>query len=376
MAEIVNKNYLDLTGLTTYDTEIKKKIAADDASTLASAKSYADGLGVNYDPAGTAQTKVDALANGAVKTNSTEISTLKTNVGNVGDLSTTAKDLVGAVEEVKRSVSSGGTAAVVTIDTSTTSEGAVKSYTIKQGSNTVGTIDIPKDMVVESGEVVKDPAGQAKGTYIKLVLANVTDPLYINVGTLVDIYKAKASATQVQVAIDSATREISATIIAGSIGATELGTNSVVTAKIADANVTKTKLAADVQASLGKADAAASQESLDAEIERARGAEVKALTDAKAYTDTKKTTVITGTANGTVKVDGTDVPVKGLGTAAYTASSAYDAAGTAASAVSTLERGQVTTNKNNIAALTTKVESLESNVIGSIAEQEIKALFA
>ncbi len=374
MAE--NKKYLDLAGLTIYNTEIKKEIASGDTTTLESAKSYADGLGVNYDPAGTAQTKVDALANGAVKSNTTEIGTLKTNVGNVESLSTTAKDLVGAVEEVKRSVSSGGTAAVVTIDTSTTSEGAVKSYTIKQGKNTVGTIDIPKDMVVESGEVVKDPDGQPKGTYIKLVLANVVEPLYINVGTLVDIYKAKASATQVQIAIDSANREISATLVAGSVTAAELGANAVITAKIADANVTKVKLAADVQTSLAKADAAAPQASLDAEVTRAKEAEAKALTDAKAYADSKKTTVITGTTNGTVKVDGTDVPVKGLGTAAYTASTAYDAAGTATSAVSTLEKGQVTTNKNNIAGLTTRVTNLEAGVATSITEDEIKALFA
>lgn len=43
-------------------------------------------------------------------------------------------------------------------------------------------------------------------------------------------------------------------------------------------------------------------------------------------------TLITGTANGTVKFNGTDVAVKGLGSAAFTASTAYDAAGKAATA--------------------------------------------
>jgi len=148
-------------------------------------------------------------------------------------------------------------------------------------------IDIPKDMVVESGEVVTNPEGQPEGTYIKLVLANVEAPLYVNVGTLVDIYKAKADAAQVQVAIDSASREISATIVAGSIGTTELADNAVVTAKIADANVTKAKLSTSVQASLDKADAAAPQTALDAEIERAGNAEAQALADAKAYADEK-----------------------------------------------------------------------------------------
>ena len=39
--------------------------------------------------------------------------------------------------------------------------------------------------------------------------------------------------------------------------------------------------------------------------------------------------VTEGSANGTIAVDGTDVKVHGLGTAAYTNTKAYDAAGTA-----------------------------------------------
>lgn len=43
-------------------------------------------------------------------------------------------------------------------------------------------------------------------------------------------------------------------------------------------------------------------------------------------------TLVTGTANGTVKFNGEDVAVKGLGSAAYTDSDAYDANGTAQTA--------------------------------------------
>lgn len=168
-------------------------------------------------------------------------------VGTLTDLETTAKDnLVNAVNEVRGAISAGGTAAQITLDTSTTTEGYLKSYTIKQGSTTVGTIDIPKDLVVTSGSVVANPEGQTEGTYIKLVIANQTDPLYINVGSLVDIYTAKASATQIQLAIDSSTREISASIVEGAVGTTELSENAVTTVKIADANVTLAKLATDV----------------------------------------------------------------------------------------------------------------------------------
>lgn len=283
------------------------------------AKNYADSLADNYDAAGTAQTKVNELATGAVKTNTDHIGTManldttaksdlvsavnevletaeskvndlangavKTNtehIGTMGNLETTAKgDLVTAINEVRNAVSAGGTASAMTMEEKTTGlgDGIAKAYVLKQGTNTVGTINIPKDMVVQSGEVVTNPAGQAEGTYIKLVLANATnDIIYVNVGNLVDIYKAKASATQVQLAIDSATREISATIVAGSVTATELAADAVTTVKIADGNVTKAKLSTDVQASLDKADAAA---------QGASDAAAQALSDAKSYVDGK-----------------------------------------------------------------------------------------
>ena len=85
--------------------------------------------------------------------------------------------------------------------------------------------------------------GQDEGTYLELTLSNATsDKVYINVGKLVDIYTAKANATQVQIAIDSATREVSATIVAGGVGSTELADGAVITAKIGDAQVTKSKI--------------------------------------------------------------------------------------------------------------------------------------
>lgn len=228
---------------------------------------------------------------------------LEAKIGNLENLNTTAKgNLVSAINEVLVAVGAGGTAAAVTMDTTTTTAGMAKSYTLKQGENTIGTIDIPKDMVVRSGEVVVNPEGQTEeGTYIVLTLANATeDKIYVNVGTLVDIYKAKANATQIQLAIDSSTREISATVVAGSITSTELADAAVVTAKIADGNVTKAKLSTEVQTTLDKADSAL-----------------------------QKTDITTGTANGTISVKGEDVEVKGLGSAAYTDSGAYDAAGSA-----------------------------------------------
>ena len=232
-----------------------------DTGILKTAKDYAD-------------SKVKDLADGAVATNTAAIATLNgdettagsvkkavkdasdtinAKIGDTSTLETTAKtDLVSAINEINGAIESAQSAGEVTIDTTSTTEGYLKSYTIKQGENTVGVIDIPKDLVVTAGEVVVDPEGQTAGTYIKLTIANQETPIYINVADLVDAYTAQASATQIQLDI-SATNEISATIVAGSVTATELATNSVTTVKIADANVTLAKLATDVTDSIADA---------------------------------------------------------------------------------------------------------------------------
>lgn len=138
----------------------------------------------------------------------------------------------------------------------TTPEGYAKTYTFTQCGQTIATVNIPKDMVVSSGQIVVDPAGQPAGTYIELTLANASSSkIYINVADLIDVYTTEQNATQVQLAIDGS-NVISATIVAGSVGTTELAANAVTTAKILDANVTKAKLDASVQASLDLADTA------------------------------------------------------------------------------------------------------------------------
>lgn len=176
-------------------------------------------------------------------------------VGDVDTLETENKEVVKAINEVLAAVGTGGTAAVVTVTEKGATDAYAQVYEIKQGTTTVGTINIPKELVVEAGEIVENPAGQAAGTYIKLTLQNVAEPLYIDVAKLVDVYTAQQNATQVQLNVD-ASNVISATIVAGSITSTELAANAVVTAKIADKNVTKEKLSDAVQSSLGKADTA------------------------------------------------------------------------------------------------------------------------
>ncbi len=54
---------------------------------------------------------------------------------------------------------------------------------------------------------------------------------------------------------------------------------------------------------------------------------------AKADTALQAADIVTGSANGTIAVKGTDVAVKGLGSAAYVAADSFDAAGSAATAL-------------------------------------------
>lgn len=206
---------------------------------------------------------------------SADIEEINTKIGDLTTLSTTDQtSLVSAINEVSDN-------AKVTITEDTSSSDYAKVYTITQNGVST-TINIPKDMVVSAGTVETNPDGQTAGTYLVLTLANTTsDKVYINVGDLVDTYTAAKNATEVQLAI-SDSGEISATLVTGGIA--------------------KTKLATAVQTSLGKADTAVQK-------------------------------IGTGTANGTISVDGTDVKVKGLGSAAYTESSAYEASGAAAKAV-------------------------------------------
>ncbi len=77
-------------------------------------------------------------------------------------------------------------------------------------------------------------------------------------------------------------------------------------------------------------------------------------------------TLVTGTANGTVSFNGTDVAVKGLGSAAYTNSTAYDSAGTAtAKANAALDSA-----KDYVDALSAKIGTVSAGetVIGMISD--------
>lgn len=125
-------------------------------------------------------------------------------------------------------------AAEYTIEKAAESGEYAAIYNLKKDGVIVGaSINIPKDMVVQSGEVVENPEGQAEGTYIKLVLQNVAEPLYINVGNLIE-YVTSGSA-------------------AGDMVVIAVSDDHKVTATITDGSITLAKLATDIQTAIGKA---------------------------------------------------------------------------------------------------------------------------
>lgn len=163
----------------------------------------------------------------------------------------------------------------------------------KDGANVGAAINIPKDMVVQSGTVQTFEAGAlptgvpTAGTYIVLTLANATsDKLYIKVDDLIEYVTGGSGENDaIQINVTTDTHKVSASVKNGSL--------------------TLAMLSSAVQASLKKADSAVQS-------------------------------VAEGTTNGTISVDGADVAVHGLQDGAYaTVKSLNDTAQGYATAVKT-----------------------------------------
>lgn len=95
----------------------------------------------------------------------------------------------------------------------------------KDGANIGTAINIPKDMVVQSGSVVTNPQGQPAGTYIELILQNVETPLYINVGDLIEYVTSGSEATDMVVVSVSDDHKVTATLTDGKITLAKLETD-------------------------------------------------------------------------------------------------------------------------------------------------------
>ena len=116
-------------------------------------------------------------------------------------------------------------------------EGYLKTYQFTYGTGSTFEIDIPKDLVVTSGEIIvvnssSPVSGLTDGTYLKLTIANQTEPVYIDVKDLCDVYTGKTATDGVSVSV-SETNEISATLVGKAV--TEANLEDTLAKKINDA---------------------------------------------------------------------------------------------------------------------------------------------
>ena len=178
-----------------------------DTDTIKGAKLYADNvkttvIGQDGD------LKTAETIYGAKKYADEAANTVKTTViGTNADLSS-AETIYGAKKYTDEKIAEipAQTDYTVTVDTSETTAGALKSYAIKQLGETVATIDIPKDYLVKSAscktatEADKPITGLKKGDpYLDFVIntkdteagSGTEDHVYINVANLVDVYTAE-----------------------------------------------------------------------------------------------------------------------------------------------------------------------------------------
>lgn len=130
-----------------------------------------------------------------------------------------------ALSTVVASINAGGAGSVITIDTDTTTEGYLKTYSIKQGGTVVGKIDIPLDKVLTNAAMVygtsgagssfteQDPSDEDGEWNLRLTFAN-SDTVYIPVAAFIEsgeFYKG-STGDGINVEINQNTRVISASL--------------------------------------------------------------------------------------------------------------------------------------------------------------------
>lgn len=356
MAETTEKKFVDLAALTHYDEKVKAKIAEDDATTLKKSKDYADSLADNYDAAGTAATKVSELENGKVKANADAITNLNGDTTTEGSVAKQVADAKADLEKKITDSTYNDTALVARVTQAEQSittlngdgEGSVKKQ-IDDAINDFAT-KVSDDNVVNTFKELVDYCG-THGAEAAEMAGNI-EKNKTAIATLETFVGKLPEGTSAKTVIDYINTKVSSIDFTEKIATAK---KEAITAAATDA---KTKADAALASAKTYADGLAKNYATTAQ-------------GAKADTALQKADIVTGATNGSISVKGEDIAVAGLKSAAFAETTAFEKSG----AVKALADGQVTTNKNDIAALKTKVNTLESVEYTPITNEEIDALF-
>ena len=240
--------------------------------------------------------------------------------------------------------------AVTLDDTATPGEGILKVYTIKQGDNPIGTINIPKDLVATSGSLVYctksgsaytevDSSTEGAIACIKMTIQN-GNPFYIEVADLIEYNSVKSNA---EITLTDTGHEIEATV--GKISSSKI---TFTPSGDKPADTTVQDALRDLYTQIGEGGSVASQ------IQTA----IQAL---DANLDASGTPAHNGTfvVSGVTEVDGVITSVDSV---------EVEAAG-AAAAVKTALLGGADTNNDTLGKLAGRIDTLDDDAVKSVNGQ-------
>lgn len=267
---MATKKFVSIEKLGLYDEKIKALIDSKDADTLSASKEYSNSLADNYDTAGTAATKANEALDSAKAYTDGKVGTVpegSTVMGIIKNIQDNAYDDTAINNKID-----GVSEKVTTL----IGDDASKSV------RTIANEELTKQLIPENADQSLD------------TLQEIAQWIQDHPG---DAATMNSAISALQTKVDTGDKNVS-TYVADAIAALKIGDY----AKAADL----TNHIADAVA------------------------HINATERTKWNAALQKDGIATGTANGTISVGGDDVAVKGLGSAAYTDSTAYDAAGTAA----------------------------------------------
>ena len=240
--------------------------------------------------------------------------------------------------------------AVTLDDTASPGEGILKVYTIKQGGNSIGTINIPKDLVATSGSLVY--CTKSESTYtevtsstegaiacIKMTIQNGS-PFYIEVADLIEYNSVKSNA---EITLTDTGHVIEATV--GAISSSKI---TFTPSGDKPADTTVQDALRDLYTQIGEGGSVASQ--IQTEIQK-----LDADLDASGTPAHNGMFVV----SGVTEVDGVITSVDSV---------EVEAAG-AAAAVKTELLGDADTNNNTLGKLAGRIDTLDGAAVKSVNGQ-------